>query len=139
MLITEILPGRRGLFLFNWILFLVVFVSTCMVQASFSWWQDLNWHSWLTEMSAIFTLGQLPVGSLWILWFFLSCFFSVLHLLDLLLKMKAEAERRAAEREEQLIAEARARSREESLELTLSGVGELDEKIIRLQEKLSRI
>jgi len=75
MLITEILPGRRGLFLFNWILFLVVFVSTCMVQASFSWWQDLNWHSWLTEMSAIFTLGQLPVGSLWILWFFSQLFF----------------------------------------------------------------
>ncbi len=57
----------------------------------------------------------------------------------MLLKMKAESERRAAEREEQLIAEARARSREESLELTLSGVGELDEKIIRLQEELSRI
>ena len=96
MLITEILPGRRGLFLFNWILFLVVFASTCMVQASFSWWQDLNWHSWLTEMSAIFTLGQLPVGSLWILWFFLSCFFSVLQLLDMLLKMKAESDRREA-------------------------------------------
>ncbi len=139
MLIYEILPGRRGLLLFNWILFLVVFASTCMVQASFSWWQSLNWNSWLTEMESIFTLGQLPVGSLWILWFFLSCFFSVLHLLDMLLKMKAESQRLAAEREAQLLAEARARSREESLELTLSGVGELDEKIIRLQEDLSRI
>ena len=139
MLITEILPGRRGLLLFNWILFLVVFASTCMVQASFSWWQSLNWNSWLTEMTAIFTLGQLPVGSLWIIWFFLSCFFSVLHLLDMLLKMKAESQRLAAEREAQVIAEARERSREESLELTLSGVGELDEKIIRLQEDLSRI
>ena len=139
MLIYEILPGRRGLLLFNWILFLVVFASTCMVQASFSWWQSLNWNSWLTEMESIFTLGQLPVGSLWILWFFLSCFFSVLHLLDMLLKMKAESQRLAAEHEAQLLAEARARSREESLELTLSGVGELDEKIIRLQEDLSRI
>lgn len=139
MLIYEILPGRRGLLLFNWILFLVVFVSTCMVQASFGWWQDLNWNTWLTEMSAIFTLGQLPVGSLWILWFVLSCFFSLLHLCDMLLKMKAEAERLAAERELRLLEEARARSREESLELTLSGVGELDEKIIRLQEDLSRI
>ena len=139
MLIYEILPGRRGLLLFNWLLFLVVFASTCMVQASFSWWQSLNWNSWLTEMESIFTLGQLPVGSLWILWFFLSCFFSVLHLLDMLLKMKAESQRLAAEREAQLLAEARARSREESLELTLSGVGELDEKIIRLQEDLSRI
>jgi hypothetical protein len=110
-----------------------------MVQASFSWWQSLNWNSWLTEMTAIFTLGQLPVGSLWIIWFFLSCFFSVLHLLDMLLKMKAESQRLAAEREAQVIAEARERSREESLELTLSGVGELDEKIIRLQEDLSRI
>lgn len=139
MLIYEILPGRRGLLLFNWILFLVVFVSTCMVQASFSWWQDLNWNSWLTEMVAIFTLGQLPVGSLWIMWFFLSCFFSVLHLLDMLLKMKAESQRLAAEREAKLLADARERSREESLELSLSGVGELDEKIIRLQEDLSRI
>lgn len=74
------------LLLLNWILFVVVFDWTSVVQRDLLWWNDLNWNTWFTDLSGIVQLGELPAGSLWILWLFISCFFTVIYLLDLSLR-----------------------------------------------------
>ena len=62
----------------NWILFVIVFDWTSVVQRDLLWWRDLNWSSWLSDLAGIVQLGVLPAGSLWILWLFISCFFTVI-------------------------------------------------------------
>ena len=73
----------------NWILFVIVFDWTSVVQRDLLWWRDLNWSSWLSDLAGIVQLGVLPAGSLWILWLFISCFFTVVYLLDLGLRTLA--------------------------------------------------
>ena len=77
------------LLLLNWIFFVVIFDWTSVVQRDLLWWRDLNWDTWLIDLSGIVQLGVLPAGSLWILWLFTSCFFTVIYLLDLSLRTLA--------------------------------------------------
>lgn len=77
------------LLLLNWILFVIVFDWTSVVQRDLLWWRDLNWDTWLSDLSGVVQLGTLPAGSLWILWLFVSCFFTVIYLLDLSLRTLA--------------------------------------------------
>ena len=77
------------LLLLNWILFVVIFDWTSVVQRDLLWWRDLNWDTWLIDLSGIVQLGVLPAGSLWILWLLSSCFFTVIYLLDLSLRTLA--------------------------------------------------
>ena len=60
------------LLLLNWIFFVVIFDWTSVVQRDLLWWRDLNWDTWLIDLSGIVQLGVLPAGSLWILWLFTS-------------------------------------------------------------------
>lgn len=60
------------LLLLNWLAFAGMFAWTCVAQHHVLWWLRLDWSGWLTPLRALTSLGQLPAGSLWILWLLLS-------------------------------------------------------------------
>lgn len=66
------------LILINWAIFIVCFGWTSKLQGSVLWWQDLNWSSWLTDLSGVARLTPVPAGTYWIVWLGLSCFFTII-------------------------------------------------------------
>lgn len=132
------------LLLLNWILFVVVFDWTSIVQRDLLWWRDLNWDTWLTDLAGIVELGVLPAGSLWILWLFVSCFFTIIYLLDLSVRTLAQyiPSYQPEQIDEPLpMTETDSSVPEKSISEAIASEGnpELVEKIRALQQQLSKI
>ena len=66
--------SRRGTYLLalNWSLFVGVYVWISLAQGNLLWWLRLDWGSWLSDFAALPSLGQIPAGSVWILWLIIS-------------------------------------------------------------------
>ncbi len=52
----------------NWLLLLLTFAWTCKTQQNGLWWLRLDWTGWIAEFREMAQLGNLPAGSLWIVW-----------------------------------------------------------------------
>ncbi len=76
---------------FNWIVFIAVFAWTSVVQHSLSWWLRLDWASALTWFRAMATLGQLPAGSVWILWLLLGAISTVVFAWRAVVRRRTDA------------------------------------------------
>lgn len=62
----------RLLLALNWLALLAAFAWTCRTQGNALWWLGLDWSGWLTEFAALFELGSVPAGSIWLMWLMLS-------------------------------------------------------------------
>lgn len=74
--------SRRGTYLLalNWSLFVGVYVWISLAQGNLLWWLRLDWGSWLSDFAALPSLGQIPAGSVWILWLVFSLVITLPHL-----------------------------------------------------------
>lgn len=74
--------SRRGTYLLalNWSLFSGVYVWISLAQGNLLWWLRLDWGSWLSDFAALPSLGQIPAGSVWILWLVFSLVITLPHL-----------------------------------------------------------
>ena len=64
----------------NWILFGMVYVWISVAQGNLLWWLRLYWGSWLSDFTVLSTMGQIPAGSVWILWLMISLTLTVIYL-----------------------------------------------------------
>ena len=66
------------LVLFNWAAFVLCFAWTSKLQGSLLWWRDLNWSSWVEDLSGVAQLTSVPAGTFWIIWLMSAIFFTVI-------------------------------------------------------------
>ena len=64
----------------NWILFGMVYVWISVAQGNLLWWLRLYWGSWLSDFASLSALGQIPSGSVWILWLMISLTLTAIYL-----------------------------------------------------------
>jgi hypothetical protein len=74
--------SRRGSYLLalNWSLFGGVYAWISLAQGNLLWWLRLDWGSWLSDFAAFPSLGQIPAGSVWILWLIISLLVTLTYL-----------------------------------------------------------
>ena len=77
--------SRRGSYLLalNWLLFGSVYAWISLTQGNLLWWLRLDWGSWLSDFAALPSLGQIPSGSVWILWLMISLVITLTYLSSL--------------------------------------------------------
>lgn len=113
----------------NWLLFGAVYVWISVAQGNLLWWLRLYWGSWLSEFSALASLGQIPAGSVWILWLALSLLLTVIYL----------PAPRTTEQPEPLAAEPETPGPLLPNAELMDSRPELKEKILRLHQSLDKI
>jgi len=119
----------RSLLALNWLLFGAVYVWISVAQGNLLWWLRLYWGSWLSDFTALASLGQIPAGSVWILWLMLSLVVTAVYL----------PSPRSATAPEPAPTEPEARrSLIPNAEL-MDSRPELKEKILRLHQSLDKI
>ena len=64
----------------NWVAFLTVTVLIYEQVGEFTWSHQLHWGSFLTDLSGLYQLTEVPSGSVWIAWLLLSVCFSIVWL-----------------------------------------------------------
>ena len=64
----------------NWVAFLTVTLLIWEQAGDFAWIHQIHWRSFLTDLSGLFQLAEVPSGSVWIVWLLLSVCFSVVWL-----------------------------------------------------------
>jgi len=67
----------------NWLLFGGVYAWISLAQANLLWWLRLDWGSWLSDFASMSSLGQIPAGSVWILWLMVSVIMTLTYLSSL--------------------------------------------------------
>ncbi len=113
----------------NWLLFFAVSLWISVAQGNLLWWLRLYWGSWLSDFAALPALGQIPAGSVWILWLIISLVTTAVYLpagrtIDTPEIPPAESDAR-----KQLIPNAEL----------MDARPELKEKILRLHQSLDKI
>ncbi len=113
----------------NWLLFGAVYVWISVAQGNLLWWLRLYWGSWLSDFASLPVLGQIPAGSVWILWLVLSLLMTAIYL-PVPRKIEVpEPEAAEPDARRQLIPNAEL----------MDSRPELKEKILRLHQSLDKI
>lgn len=123
--------SRRGTYLLalNWSLFVGVYVWISLAQGNLLWWLRLDWGSWLSDFAALPSLGQIPAGSVWILWLVFSLVITLPHLSSVRSSETSAITPIEPEIEKPLIANPEL----------MDSRPELKEKILRLHQSLDKI
>jgi len=123
--------SRRGTYLLalNWSLFVGVYVWISLAQGNLLWWLRLDWGSWLSDFAALPSLGQIPAGSVWILWLVFSLVITLPHLSSVRSSETPAITPIEPEIEKPLIANPEL----------MDSRPELKEKILRLHQSLDKI
>ncbi len=119
----------RSLLALNWLLFGAVYVWISVAQGNLLWWLRLYWGSWLSDFAALSSLGQIPAGSVWILWLMISLVVTAIYL----------PSPRRVEAPEPAPAEPEARRQLIPNAELMDSRPELKEKILRLHQSLDKI
>lgn len=112
----------------NWLLFAGAYLWISVTQGNLLWWLRLSWGSWLSDFAMMATLGQIPAGSVWILWVILSLGLTALHLSAPAKSEPAVRENIEPDTRRQLIPNADL----------MDSRPELKEKILRLHQSLDK-
>ncbi|MEY3719944.1 MAG: hypothetical protein RL618_463 [Pseudomonadota bacterium] len=123
--------SRRGTYLLalNWSLFSGVYAWISLAQGNLLWWLRLDWGSWLSDFAALPSLGQIPAGSVWILWLVFSLVITLPHLSSVRSSETPAITPIEPEIEKPLIANPEL----------MDSRPELKEKILRLHQSLDKI
>ena len=123
--------SRRGTYLLalNWSLFVGVYVWISLAQGNLLWWLRLDWGSWLSDFAALPSLGQIPAGSVWILWLVFSLVITLPHLSSVRLSETSAITPIEPKIEKPLIPNPEL----------MDSRPELKEKILRLHQSLDKI
>lgn len=113
----------------NWLLFGVVSAWISVAQGNLLWWLRLYWGSWLSDFTALSSLGQIPAGSVWILWLVLSLVITAIYLPSPRKTAPPEPAPAESDARRQLIPNAEL----------IDSRPELKEKILRLHQSLDKI
>jgi hypothetical protein len=140
MRFTQLLLNSTALTLLNWLLFVSAFCWASILKNDVLWWQDLHWHSWLTELEAVVLLRMIPAGSIWILWLLLSSLLTIMWLTSRFFKVQPSTKTIAEPvlEAEEVPDEMESDPAKERVELS-EAPPELREKILRLHESLNKI
>ncbi len=114
----------------NWILFGMVYVWISVAQGNLLWWLRLYWGSWLSDFASLSALGQIPSGSVWILWLMISLTLTAIYL---------PAPRDRTQPEEIPSVEPVVESPMLAHAELMESRPELKEKILRLHQSLDKI
>ena len=126
------LSNKAGIFIIaNWLLFALCFAWTSNMQGNLTWWVQLNWDSWLTDLGALIQLSKLQAGTFWIVWFALGTLITIVCLpwRTTIVRGNEDEDNSRTVAQKQLSSET---SRLESDPL-------LQEKILKLQQSLDAI
>ena len=113
----------------NWLLFGAVYVWISVAQGNLLWWLRLYWGSWLSDFAVLSSLGQIPAGSVWILWLMLSLAMTAVYLPSPRTREPLELAPAEPEEHKPLIPNAEL----------MDSRPELKEKILRLHQSLDKI
>ena len=127
------MPARSrrasSLLTLNWLLFGGVYAWISVAQGNLLWWLRLSWGSWLSDFAALSSLGQIPAGSVWILWLMISLMTTLVYLPSSRTREPANVEPIEPQIEKPLIPNAEL----------MDSRPELKEKILRLHQSLDKI
>lgn len=113
----------------NWLLFGAVYVWISVAQGNLLWWLRLYWGSWLSDFAVLSSLGQIPAGSVWILWLMVSLVMTAVYLPAPRSNQALEIAPAEPELNKPLIPNAEL----------MDSRPELKEKILRLHQSLDKI
>jgi len=113
----------------NWLLFGAVYVWISVAQGNLLWWLRLYWGSWLSDFAVLSSLGQIPAGSVWILWLMVSLVMTAVYLPSPRTSNALEVAPAEPDEQKPLIQNAEL----------MDSRPELKEKILRLHQSLDKI
>ena len=113
----------------NWLLFGAVYVWISVAQGNLLWWLRLYWGSWLSDFAVLPSLGQIPAGSVWILWLMVSLVMTAVYLPSPRTSNPLEVAPAEPYEQKPLIQNAEL----------MDSRPELKEKILRLHQSLDKI
>jgi hypothetical protein len=68
----------------NWVAFLTVTLLIWEQAGDFAWIHQIHWRSFLTDLSGLLQLSEVPSGSVWVVWLLLNVCFSFVWLSGIL-------------------------------------------------------